>query len=136
MAESSVKNREVEYISNPCLTKTPPDHTYGLLDDPNSHIKAARYGKIITLMCDDGRITVENEKDLGWNTIATLKSDIRPAPSYSNFVYIAGVDNRAGTQAASTALNMRIKTSGEIQVYIFSDKRTVGPRFSVAYPSA
>ena len=137
MAESSVKNREVEYISEPCLNTT-SSGLYG--KKSNVHIKAAKYGKIIMLMCDGAPDKIDEVNHYptapkaGWTTIATLKSEICPAASYQP-VYITGVDNNAGTQASSTALNMRIISNGEIQVYFFSDKLALGPRFSVAYLS-
>lgn len=157
MADSSVKNREVEYISEPCevidldaLTEdmtateanTYKSKNYALISSPNTHIHAARYGKIIMLTCDGDNVTPSGDSSAsgynsgaGWRTIAKLISAIRPAASYQP-VYMAGVDNSAGTQASSTALNMRIRSNGEIQVYFFSDKSRLGPRFSVAYPSA
>ena len=69
------------------------------------------------------------EFSIGWNTIATIPSGLRPGRTIN---FLSG-DDSAISSENNAALFGRITVDGNINIYVFSDKLAVKPVGHVMY---
>lgn len=64
-----------------------------------------------------------------WNTIATIPENLRPA---SELIF-AALNNNVSTDATNTPIWVKITSSGNLQVYAFSDRESIAPAGTISY---
>ena len=64
-----------------------------------------------------------------WNTIATIPENLRPV---SELIF-AALNNNVSTDATNTPIWVKITSSGNLQVYAFSDRESIAPAGTISY---
>lgn len=89
-------------------------------------VYAYKAGSVVTITAENASYV--SASSAGWVVIGTLPSELRP-PVSINFV---GYDNQA-TGISNLPAQYRIRTNGEIAVYLFSELLSCIPRFTISY---
>ena len=64
-----------------------------------------------------------------WNTIAIIPENLRPALE----LVFAALNNNVSTDGTNTPIWVKITASGNLQVYAFSDRKSIAPEGTISY---
>lgn len=90
-----------------------------------SGITAYRSGRVVTLVIS----ATATSSAAGWKIIDTIGERFRPPLE----TYFVGYNNSDKSSNNSRPLMMDVMPTGDVRVYLFSDKLTVAPRATVTY---
>ena len=99
--------------------------TTSTVDTGITGVIARKCGNVVQLTIS-GNITASTA---GWVTLGTLPVGLRPNMNYLG----AAFDNNMASFASSSYTNLNITTTGEIKIWMFSDKLSLVTAVSVTY---
>lgn len=92
-------------------------------------VSAVKSGNMVTLVIS---IPVSDTTG-GWKELGVLPEELRPALST---VYFCGYNNNAASYNANVVQDCYVLSSGQLDVYLFSNTLSINVRASVTYPTS
>ena len=94
-----------------------------------SGVSAVKSGNMVTLM-----IAKEvTDTTGGWKELGVLPVELRPALS---LVLFCGYNNNAGSYNTNVVQDCQVLSTGQLDVYLFSNTLSVNVRATVTYPTS